>query len=258
MQARRHLMRLSNGHDRENNTTQQLQASKTPSLGIVLFEDVFYDRAKNTMQRLKTSKRIFAQVSESFDSQIINDGNLFEIRVTEEQLAALFINCGQVTDGGVSYTRGGRQTPQSECNFPQLLWMLNGHLGKCVDTPYEVHINNASPIKQGASTKGNLITSPKRSGKEKLLDGKKDSNADPSLSFSSPIKGYRMSLWAKHIRGLESNFERPESLECVRTVRWLSESNWNQYAAIEVTDMKAPHAHIVNLDLPKPTYTGLE
>ncbi|PWA48629.1 phospholipase D gamma 1 [Artemisia annua] len=53
------------------------------------------------------------------------------------------------------------------------------------------------------------------------------------------IKGYRMSLWAEHIGGLESSFERPKSLECVRRVRWLSVSNWNQYAAVEVTDMKA-------------------
>ncbi|KAL8207779.1 hypothetical protein R6Q57_007191 [Mikania cordata] len=53
------------------------------------------------------------------------------------------------------------------------------------------------------------------------------------------IFGYRMSLWAEHIGGLESCFERPESLECVRRVRSLSESNWNQYAAVEVTDMKA-------------------
>ncbi|XP_071692921.1 phospholipase D gamma 1-like isoform X2 [Rutidosis leptorrhynchoides] len=59
---------------------------------------------------------------------------------------------------------------------------------------------------------------------------------------SSPhgqIFGYRMSLWAEHIGGLESTFERPESLECVRRVRSLSESNWNQYAAVEVSDMKA-------------------
>ncbi|XP_076958555.1 phospholipase D gamma 1-like [Bidens hawaiensis] len=53
------------------------------------------------------------------------------------------------------------------------------------------------------------------------------------------IFGYRMSLWAEHIGGLESSFEVPESLECVRRVRSLSEQNWNQYAADEVTDMKA-------------------
>ncbi|PWA96731.1 phospholipase D gamma 1 [Artemisia annua] len=53
------------------------------------------------------------------------------------------------------------------------------------------------------------------------------------------VYGYRMSLWAKHIGELESTFERPESIECVRRVRSLSESNWNQYADVEVTDMKA-------------------
>ncbi|KAI3727566.1 hypothetical protein L6452_16182 [Arctium lappa] len=53
------------------------------------------------------------------------------------------------------------------------------------------------------------------------------------------IFGYRMSLWAEHIGGLESCFERPESLECVRRVRLLSELNWQQYAAVEVSDMKA-------------------
>ncbi|PWA62499.1 phospholipase D gamma 1 [Artemisia annua] len=58
--------------------------------------------------------------------------------------------------------------------------------------------------------------------------------SDGSSVVSLQIKGYRMSLWAEHIRGLESSFERPESLECVRTVRWLSESNWNQYAAIGI------------------------
>ncbi|KAI3710915.1 hypothetical protein L2E82_40711 [Cichorium intybus] len=59
---------------------------------------------------------------------------------------------------------------------------------------------------------------------------------------SSPhgqVFGYRMSLWAEHIGGLERDFERPESIECVRRVRMLSELNWNQYAAVEVSDMKA-------------------
>ena len=48
-----------------------------------------------------------------------------------------------------------------------------------------------------------------------------------------------MSLWDEHIVGLESSFERPESLECLRRVRWLSKSIWNQYEAVEVTDVKA-------------------
>ncbi|KAK2976792.1 hypothetical protein RJ640_027188 [Escallonia rubra] len=52
------------------------------------------------------------------------------------------------------------------------------------------------------------------------------------------IYGYRMSLWAEHIGGLEERFERPESLDCVRRVRSLSESNWKQYAADEVSQLR--------------------
>lgn len=52
------------------------------------------------------------------------------------------------------------------------------------------------------------------------------------------VHGYRMSLWAEHIGALEECFTHPESLECVRRVRSLSELNWKQYAADEVTEMK--------------------
>nr|GEZ39126.1 phospholipase D beta 1-like [Tanacetum cinerariifolium] len=51
------------------------------------------------------------------------------------------------------------------------------------------------------------------------------------------IYGYRMSLWAEHIRQLESIFDQPESLECVKRVRSLGEQIWEQYAADKVTDM---------------------
>lgn len=53
------------------------------------------------------------------------------------------------------------------------------------------------------------------------------------------IFGYRMSLWAEHIGELENSFEEPQSLECVKRVRFLSEQNWEQYAAVKVTDMTA-------------------
>ncbi|KAI3713377.1 hypothetical protein L1987_71954 [Smallanthus sonchifolius] len=59
---------------------------------------------------------------------------------------------------------------------------------------------------------------------------------------SSPtgqIFGYRMSLWAEHIGALEKCFEHPQSLECVRRVRFLGEQNWEQYAADKITDMTA-------------------
>ncbi|KAF2614243.1 hypothetical protein F2Q70_00010291 [Brassica cretica] len=51
------------------------------------------------------------------------------------------------------------------------------------------------------------------------------------------IFGYRMSLWAEHLGSLEKGFEEPENMECVRRVRRLSELNWRQYAAEEVTEM---------------------
>lgn len=52
------------------------------------------------------------------------------------------------------------------------------------------------------------------------------------------IHGYRMSLWAEHLGSLEECFKCPESLDCVRRVHSLSEANWRQYAADEVTEMK--------------------
>ncbi|KAE8055229.1 hypothetical protein FH972_012084 [Carpinus fangiana] len=58
---------------------------------------------------------------------------------------------------------------------------------------------------------------------------------------SSPhgqIYGYRMSLWAEHTGVLEECFKQPESLECVRCVRSMSEHNWRQYTDDETTEMK--------------------
>lgn len=52
------------------------------------------------------------------------------------------------------------------------------------------------------------------------------------------MHGYRMSLWSEHIGAVEECFHRPESLECVRRIRSLSEHNWRQYVADEVTEMK--------------------
>ncbi|KAI3710916.1 hypothetical protein L2E82_40712 [Cichorium intybus] len=63
--------------------------------------------------------------------------------------------------------------------------------------------------------------------------------AHKGSSPSGQVFGYRMSLWAEHIGELESSFDQPESLECVRRVRLLGEKNWEQYAADKVTDMTA-------------------
>ncbi|XP_004300745.1 PREDICTED: phospholipase D gamma 2-like [Fragaria vesca subsp. vesca] len=55
------------------------------------------------------------------------------------------------------------------------------------------------------------------------------------------VYGYRMSLWQEHIGLVEECFKQPESLDCVRRVRTLSEQNWSQYVADEVTDMNGRH-----------------
>ncbi|CAJ2650583.1 unnamed protein product [Trifolium pratense] len=53
------------------------------------------------------------------------------------------------------------------------------------------------------------------------------------------VHGYRMSLWSEHIGDVEECFKQPESIECVRRIRSLSEYNWRQYMADEVTEMKS-------------------
>ncbi|PIN05566.1 Phospholipase D1 [Handroanthus impetiginosus] len=53
------------------------------------------------------------------------------------------------------------------------------------------------------------------------------------------IYGYRMSLWAEHTGTLEECFEHPDSLECVRRVRWIGELNWKQFQSDEVSPMRA-------------------
>ncbi|KAF6153931.1 hypothetical protein GIB67_023708 [Kingdonia uniflora] len=46
-----------------------------------------------------------------------------------------------------------------------------------------------------------------------------------------------MSLWAEHTGFLKDIFTVPKSLECVRRVRSLGESNWRQFAAEDVSEM---------------------
>ncbi|KAM4128992.1 hypothetical protein ACJW30_02G211100 [Castanea mollissima] len=43
------------------------------------------------------------------------------------------------------------------------------------------------------------------------------------------VYGYRMSLWAEHLGRVDTRFEEPESLECVRTVNKIAEDNWQRY-----------------------------
>uniref|UniRef100_A0A0D9XLR7 phospholipase D n=1 Tax=Leersia perrieri TaxID=77586 RepID=A0A0D9XLR7_9ORYZ len=51
------------------------------------------------------------------------------------------------------------------------------------------------------------------------------------------IYGYRMSLWAEHIGAIEDGFNYPETLECMRRVRYIGERNWERFLDNEVTEM---------------------
>ncbi|KAK2992468.1 hypothetical protein RJ640_011607 [Escallonia rubra] len=57
-------------------------------------------------------------------------------------------------------------------------------------------------------------------------------------SDSHLVYGYRMSLWAEHLGVIEDCFASPESLECVRRVKTMGVTNWKQFAADEVTEMR--------------------
>lgn len=45
------------------------------------------------------------------------------------------------------------------------------------------------------------------------------------------IYGFRMALWYEHLRLLETSFNNPESLECVRLVNLIAEKHWQMYTA---------------------------
>lgn len=51
------------------------------------------------------------------------------------------------------------------------------------------------------------------------------------------IYGYRMSLWAEHTGACEEVFKNPESLECVRRMKWMGERNWKEFESEELTEM---------------------
>ncbi|KAL9245316.1 hypothetical protein vseg_018981 [Gypsophila vaccaria] len=51
------------------------------------------------------------------------------------------------------------------------------------------------------------------------------------------IYGYRMSLWAEHLGLVDDCFTEPESVECVRKVRTMGETNWKQFEAEDPQEM---------------------
>ncbi|KAI5421518.1 Phospholipase D beta 1, variant 4, partial [Lathyrus oleraceus] len=52
------------------------------------------------------------------------------------------------------------------------------------------------------------------------------------------VHGYKMSLWGEHTGTIEEYFLQPESLDCARRVRTMSEMNWKQFSSKYVTDMR--------------------
>ncbi|CAK8560922.1 unnamed protein product [Lathyrus sativus] len=52
------------------------------------------------------------------------------------------------------------------------------------------------------------------------------------------VHGYRMSLWGEHTGTIEECFLQPESLDCVRRVKTMSEMNWKQFSSKNVTEMR--------------------
>ncbi|XP_074303958.1 phospholipase D alpha 1-like isoform X2 [Silene latifolia] len=45
------------------------------------------------------------------------------------------------------------------------------------------------------------------------------------------IFGFRMSLWCEHLRQLQEYFAHPETIECIRELRMVSEDNWKRYTS---------------------------
>ncbi|KAM5574402.1 phospholipase D delta-like [Rosa sericea] len=59
-----------------------------------------------------------------------------------------------------------------------------------------------------------------------------------SLHPHGQVYGYRMSLWAEHLGGLEDTFKDPESLECTKRVCEIAKQNWKQFVAQEHRELK--------------------
>lgn len=55
------------------------------------------------------------------------------------------------------------------------------------------------------------------------------------------IHGYRMSLWYEHFMShciqMQNVFLKPESIECVKTVKQISENLWDKYVGDEIVDL---------------------
>ncbi|KAK4389363.1 Phospholipase D beta 1 [Sesamum angolense] len=62
--------------------------------------------------------------------------------------------------------------------------------------------------------------------------------ASKSANPRGEIFGYRMSLWAEQHGTLEQCYEQPESVECVRRIRWMGELNWKAFESDEMVPLR--------------------
>ncbi|KAH9311220.1 hypothetical protein KI387_026255, partial [Taxus chinensis] len=85
---------------------------------------------------------------------------------------------------------------------------------------------------------------------QRSMDGSRDSEIamgayQPQYTWAKKqdhphgqVYGYRMSLWAEHLGMIEDCFHYPESLECVRRVKDISENYWKQFSSDQATEMR--------------------
>ncbi|CAI9274332.1 unnamed protein product [Lactuca saligna] len=131
----------------------------------------------------------------------------------------------------------------------------NGKLSFSPNTPQALSITNRR-FKIHVNSKGMIVDDEfvilgSANINQRSLEGTRDTEiamgayqphhtwAHKGSSPAGQVFGYRMSLWAEHMGEVESIFEEPQSVECVRRVRLLGEQNWEQYAADQVSDMTA-------------------
>lgn len=58
------------------------------------------------------------------------------------------------------------------------------------------------------------------------------------LTVYVQVYGYRMSLWAEHLGGVEPCFMEPGSLECVKKVNEVAVSNWKKFTDENFTPLQ--------------------
>ncbi|KAL8253721.1 hypothetical protein R6Q59_031942 [Mikania micrantha] len=130
---------------------------------------------------------------------------------------------------------------------------LNGKISFAPNTPqalsiasrrFKIHVNS-----KGMIVDDEFVILGSANINQRSLEGTRDTEiamgayqphhtwAHKGSSPTGQIYGYRMSLWAEHVGELENCFEQPQSLECVRRVRFLGDQNWEHYVADKATDM---------------------